>query len=153
MSTVAVSGTTFPSSRHRVNTVAPLTSPGILVFSLSLQLQYVNRRALELIRRLGHTVPRVASIIRSTQVLELRDQIREALNDRLASKICEPFEVGHSLSAGGGRFFLRGIGCPDPVAAQNSRIIIVLEEISPEDEDERDYSVRKEEPARHSARS
>jgi len=152
MSTVAVSGTTFPSSRYRANTVAPLPSPGILVFSLSLQLQYVNRRALELIRRLGHTVPRVASIIRCTQVLELRDHIKETLNDRLDSNTCEPFEVSRSLSVGGGRLLLRGIGSPDPVSTQNSRIIIVLEEISPEDDDERGYAARKE-PSRHSARS
>jgi hypothetical protein len=123
MSTVAVSGTMFPSSRHRTNGIPPLPSPGILVFSLSLQLQYVNRRALDLIRRLGHSVPRIASIIRSTHVLELRDQIRAALDDRLDEKIYEPFEVSRSYPTSEERVLLRGIGCPNHSSAQNPALL------------------------------
>jgi hypothetical protein len=85
-------------------------------------------------------------------VLELRDQIRAALDDRLDAKIYEPFEVSRSFSAGEERVLLRGIGCPNHSSVQTSRIIIVLEEIGPLDGDERGDAVRKE-PARQSARS
>jgi hypothetical protein len=143
MSTVAVSGTAIPSSGHSTNVAFPLPSVGILVYSLSLQLQYVNRRALDLIGRLGQSVPRVASIVRSAQVLDLRDLIRERLNDRLDAEKAGPFEVSRSLPAGEGRLVLRGIGCPDRSSSQNSRIIILLEEISPESDAERGYAVSK----------
>jgi hypothetical protein len=85
-------------------------------------------------------------------VLELRDQIRAALDDRLDEKIYEPFEVSRSYPTSEERVLLRGIGCPNHSSAQNSRIIIVLEEIGPVDDDERGYAVRKE-AARQSARS
>ena len=143
MNTVAISGTRIPSSGPSTNLASPLPSVGILIYSLSLQLQYVNRRALNLIRRLGQSVPREASIVRSAQVLELRDLIREMLNDRLDAKNAGPFEVSRSLLAGGGRLVLRGIGCPDRSSSQNSRIIILLEEMSPENEAKRSHAVSK----------
>ena len=50
-------GTAFVCSGHSENMVSGKLSPGVLVFSRSLQLQYVNRRALELIRNIGQAIP------------------------------------------------------------------------------------------------
>jgi hypothetical protein len=49
------------------------SSPGIFVFSRSLLLQYVKRRALELIRNIGQAITESGLIVLSTPLLELRD--------------------------------------------------------------------------------
>ena len=55
--------TAFVLSGHRENTVCRQSSPGILVFSRSLQMQYVNRRALELIRTIGQVMTESDAIV------------------------------------------------------------------------------------------
>jgi hypothetical protein len=124
-------GTAFVRSGHSEQVIEQQAGPGILVFSRSLQLQYVNRRALELVRNIGHARTEADSIVLSTRLLELRDQIQESLDDRLRENIWEPFEVSRAVTDCGQRLLLRGFGCPDRAASPYSRIIIVLEEIKP----------------------
>jgi hypothetical protein len=109
----------------------PQASPGFLVFSPSLQLQYVNRRALELIRNMNDSMTETGPIMLSTQLLELRDQIRGSLDSRLRDHIREPFEVSRVVSKGGQQFLIRGFGHPNREASYYSRVVIVLEEIKP----------------------
>jgi hypothetical protein len=101
---------------------------GFLVFSRSLRLQYVNRRALELIRNMNDTMTETGSIMLSTPLLELRDQVRGSLDGRLKDHLWEPFEVSRVVSKGGGRFLIRGFGHPNREAIHHSRIVLVLEE-------------------------
>jgi hypothetical protein len=105
------------------------SSPGIFVFSRSLQLQYVNRRALELIRNIGQAITELGLIVLSTPLLELRDQIQESLDDCLEANIWEPFEISRVVSEFGRRLLFRGFGHPNRAANRDSRIVIVLEEI------------------------
>lgn len=144
MNTVAEIDKAFRSSSYSSGVVPPHASPGFLVFSPSLQLQYVNRRGLDLIQRLGGLVSPTGMTGRPSQVLEFRDHILATLNDRLDAKISDAFEVCRALSSEGTRLHLRGIGCPDPAGGRYSHIIIVLEEVSPDGGVDRQYAVHQE---------
>ena len=129
MNTVADMTTASVLSGESEMTDLKQASPGFLVFSRSLQLQYVNPRALELIRNMNDTMTEAGSIMLSAHVLELRDQIRGSLDSRLKDHIWEPFEVSPVVSKGGRQFLIRGFGHPNREASYYSRIVIVLEEI------------------------
>ena len=139
-------GTAFVYSGHSENMVSGQSSPGILVFSRSLQLQYVNRRALELIRNIGQAMTESGLIVLPAPLLELRDQIQESLDDRLEANIWEPFEMSRVVSESGRRLLVRGFGHPNGAASRDSRIIIVLEEIGSAEKD-RNQQVHARMPA------
>jgi hypothetical protein len=128
-------GTAFVYSGHSENMVAGRSSPGILVFSRSLQLQYVNRRALELIRNIGQAMTESGLIVLPTPVLELRDQIQKGLDERLEANIWEPFEISRVVSESGRKLLSHGFGHPNRAASRDSRIVIVLEEIRSAEKD------------------
>lgn len=128
MSIMAEVTTAFVSSGHNGHMVLQ-SSPGILVFSRSQQLQYVNRRAIELTRHIGQAMAESVSIVLPIQLLEFRTHVQECLDDRLRANIPEPFEVSRVVSECGRRLLLRGFGHPNGAASRDSRIIIVLEEI------------------------
>ena len=90
----------------------------------------MNRRALELIWTIGQAMTESGSIVLPTRLLELRTQIQECLDDRLEANIWEPFEMSRVVSECRRRLLVRGFGYPNPAASCDSRIIIVLEEIS-----------------------
>jgi hypothetical protein len=135
MNVMAEVSTAFVCSGHCENQVSGQPSPGILVLSRSLQLQYVNRRALELIRNIGQAMTESGLIVLPTPLLELRDQIQESLDARLEANIWEPFEMSRVVSECGRRLLLRGFGHPNGAASRDSRIIIVLEEIGSAEKD------------------
>lgn len=128
-------GTGFVCSGHSENMGPGKLHVGVLVFSRSLQLQYVNRRALDLIRGIGQAMTESGLIVLSAPLLELRDQIQESIDDRLEANIWEPFEMSRVMSEGGRRLLLRGFGHPNGAVSRDSRIIIVLEEIESEEKD------------------
>jgi hypothetical protein len=105
------------------------SSPGVLVFSRSLKLQYVNRRALRLIRTIGRAITESNSIVFPTPVVELGAEVQGCMDDRLKANLWEPFEMSQVVSGYGPRILLRGFGYPNAAANRNSRIVIVLEEI------------------------
>jgi hypothetical protein len=135
MNVMAEVSPVFVCPGHRENMVSGQSSPGILVLSRSLQLQYVNRRALELIRNIGQAMTESGLIVLPTPLLELRDQIQESLDARLEANIWEPFEMTRVVSECGRRLLLRGFGHPNGAAGRDSRIIIVLEEIGSAEKD------------------
>ena len=98
MNIITEVGTAFVYSGHSENMVSGQSSPGILVFSHSLQLQYVNTRALELIRNIGQAMTESGLIVLPTPLLELRDQIQEGLNDRVDANVWDPFEMSRVMS-------------------------------------------------------
>ena len=121
--------TAFVLSGGSENKVSPQSTPGILVFSRSRQLQYLNRRALELTRTNNLAITDFGSIALPSRLLALRDQIQECLDNRLMDNSWEPFQVSRVVSERGLRLLLRGFGQPNREASQSSRIIIVLEEL------------------------
>lgn len=135
MNVLAEVSTAFVYPGHWENMVSGQSSPGILVLSRSLQLQYVNRRALELIRNIGQAITESGVIMLPTPLLELRDQIQESLDVRIEANIWEPFEMSRVVSERGQRFLLRGFGHPNEGANRDSRIIILFEKIGSAEND------------------
>lgn len=121
--------TAFVLSGYSENMVSELSSPGILVFSRSLKLEYVNRRALELIQTIDRGMTDSSSIVFPIPVLALGAEVQDCLDGRLKANLWEPFEMSQVVSGYGPRILLRGFGYPNAAANRNSRIVIVLEEI------------------------
>ena len=69
MNIMAEMSTAVVLSGHSENRDSQQSRPGILVFTRSLQLQYVNRRALELIRAIGRAMTESSSIVLPTRLL------------------------------------------------------------------------------------
>jgi len=135
MNSMTEVGTAFVYSGHSENMASGQSIPGILVFSRSLQLQYVNRRALELIRNIGQAMTESGLIVLPTPLLELRDQIQESLDDRLEANIWESFEMSRVVFESGRKLLFHGFGHPNRAASCDSRIVIVLEEIRSAEKD------------------
>ena len=121
---------------HELSLSAPSTktafqrsSPGILVFSHRRHLGHVNPRAWELTGHLdqAETVPGVMTL--SRLVRELRVQIQDTLDNRRRADILELIELRRDMVESSRKILLRGFGIPDRNSQNDSRIIIVLEEI------------------------
>jgi nitrogen fixation/metabolism regulation signal transduction histidine kinase len=102
--------------------------PGILVFSRTLQLLYVNRRAVDLIGACEMATTGQLRFVLSTPVIEFLTEVQQVLDARLAAWRWEPCELGKTIEDPGHRMHLRGIGLPDREARDRSRIIIVVED-------------------------
>ena len=103
--------------------------PGILVFSCRRQLPHMNHRALELTGHLDQRETGPAAMTLSRLVSELRVQIQDALDNRRKANIWEVCELKRVLVELGRKILLRGFGIADRNSQDNSRIVIVLEEI------------------------
>jgi hypothetical protein len=106
-----------------------LPTPGILVFSHTRHLQYVNRRACDLIQCADETNREPSPCALPARLLDLRDEIHLCLHDRLEAGIREPFEVSRVMCEGEKRLLLRGYGRPGYGADVPARIIILVEAI------------------------
>ena len=115
-----------PNSAEKLAHAA--SGPGILVFSPTIQVLHVNRRALELAGRIGQGEVGSVSRLLSTPVTGLYLKVREVLEARTAASIWEPFEIRRFVGEPGRRVLLRGYGLPDRNSKDCSRVIIVLEE-------------------------
>ena len=121
--------TAFVLSGYSENMISQQSSPGILVFSRSLKLQYVNRRALTLIQTIDRGMTESSSIVFPAPVLALCAEVQDCLNDRPKVNLWEQVEMSQVVSGYGHRILLRGFGYSNAEANRNSRIVIVLEEI------------------------
>lgn len=123
-----------PSGQGLVSAPIPLNDlkryrPGILIFSRRQTLLYLNRRALELIGPLDQAEIGAVCEIPSTPVCELRNAIQAALDHRRDANIWELFEMKRVLCESRRRILVRGFGLADRKSHEDSRIVIVLEEL------------------------
>lgn len=105
------------------------TSPGILIYSHSRKLLHMNRRAMELTGHLDRTDAEPINKLRSASVHELRQNIQETLDHRRLTNISELFELKRFLFEAGRTIQVRGFGLAGRYSDEDSRIVIVLEEI------------------------
>jgi hypothetical protein len=103
--------------------------PGILIFSHNRKLLHMNRRALELTGHLDRTDAEPTMKMRSASVHELRQNIQETLDHRRLTNISELFELKRFLFEAGRTIQVRGFGLAGRYSDEDSRIVIVLEEI------------------------
>ncbi len=107
-----------------------VTSPGILVFSRTMQVLHVNRRALELTGGISGTENGTVRVVLSTPVIELRAEVQATLDSRIVANFMEPFEIKRFVVEPGRKLLLRGFGLPDQNASEHSHIVILLEDVS-----------------------
>ena len=113
--------------------------PGILIFSRRRQLLVMNRRALELTGQLNQTEIGQTEIgpvndIRPASMHQLSAQIQKTLDHRREVDIWELFELKRTLFEAGRKIMVRGFGIADRNSSNDSRIVIVLEEVGPRQE-------------------
>jgi hypothetical protein len=89
----------------------------------------MNRRALELTGRFNQTAVGPVTDIRLAPVRELSAQIQEALDSRKEADIREFFELKRVLFEAGRKILIHGLGIPDRDSRDDSRIVIILEEV------------------------
>ena len=103
--------------------------PGILLFSHRGQLLHMNRRALDLIGDLNQAGIVPDNDVRSVSVRELLAQIQETLDHRKAANIWDAFELKHVIFEAGRKILVQGFGLANQDSYNDSRIVIVLEEV------------------------
>jgi len=135
MSIAADMGTASRSSScHGEHITSVRGTPGILVFSPSLQLQYVNRRALDMMRNVGKAMTIGGVIVLPAQLRQLCAQAQARLAECPDGGDVEPFEMTQTITETGPRLFLRLLGYPAGVTGTQSRIILIIEEVEPHEE-------------------
>lgn len=110
------------------------TRPGILIYSHSRKLLHMNRRAMELTGHLDRTDAEPSNKLRSASVHELRQNIQDMLDHRRLINISELFELKRFLFEAGCTIQVRGFGLAGRYSDEDSRIVIVLEEVEPSQE-------------------
>jgi len=105
------------------------TRPGILIYSHGCKLLHMNRRAMELTGHLDQKDAEPTKKMRSASVHELRQNIQETLDHRRLTNISELFELKRFLFEAGRKILVRGFGLAGRYSDEDSRIVIVLEEI------------------------
>jgi hypothetical protein len=104
--------------------------PGILIFSRGRRLLHMNRRALELTGHINQDEIGLVHDLRSAPVRELSAQIQETLDHRRAVDIWEIFELKRVIFETERKILIRGFGLADRNSYDDSRIVIVLEEVA-----------------------
>lgn len=134
--TISQSGQVSPTSSGQGSVSAPIPlndrkhyRPGILIFSRRQTLLYLNRRALELTGPLDQAEIGAVCEIPSTPVCELRNAIQAGLDHRRNVEIWELFELKRVLVEARRRILMRGFGLANRNSHEDSRIVIVLEEL------------------------
>jgi hypothetical protein len=117
------------SSEPSAQGASARSRPGILIFSRARQLLHMNSRALELTGHLHQMEIGPSHDIRSASVRELSAQIHEALDHRREANIWEIFELKRVIFENERKILVRGFGLADRNSHDDSRIVIVLEEV------------------------
>jgi hypothetical protein len=102
---------------------------GILIFSHGQKLLHANRRALELTGHLHQAEIGTVGEIHSAPVRELRNAIQAAMDHRRAANIWEPFKLKRVIFEGRRKFLVCGFGLADRSSLDDSRIVLVLDEL------------------------
>jgi hypothetical protein len=90
----------------------------------------MNRRALELTGHLTQTEKGPGIENRLASMRELRACIKEALDIRQEANICELFELRRVIFDAGRQILVRGFGLSGRNNHDDSRIVIVLDEVA-----------------------
>lgn len=95
------------------------SQPEVLMFSRGQKVLSMNHRESGVTGHLDCSAP----------LRELRNAIQTGLDLRRAANIWEPFELKRVLFEGKRRILVRGLGLADRSSHDDSRIVIVLEEL------------------------
>ena len=119
------------SSEAHAKGASARSRAGILIFSRAWQLLHINSRALELTGHLNQAESGPVRDPSSAPVLDLSAQIQEMLDHRREANIWEIFELKRIIFETERKILVRGFGLADRNSHDDSRIVIVLEEVGP----------------------
>lgn len=122
-------GHELSSSASSMKSAFQRSGPGILVFSHMRHQGHMNRRGLELTGHFDQAETEPATMKLSRLVSELRVQIQDTLDNHRKTDIWKLFELKRDMIEAGRKIQLRGFGIADRSSQDNSRIVIVLDEI------------------------
>ena len=112
---------------HRGESEQEPTGPGIVVLSPSLQVLFMNRRALVLLNQLEHTAQNIGTERDVAAPLHQHCQdIIETLQARLGSNNWEQFQQYRTIGDSPHSILLKGFGLPDRRGLSHSRIVMQL---------------------------
>ena len=104
--------------------------PGILMLTSSMQLLYRDRRSWELCAQVNkHQSGKAANGVLPPAVADLCVKIMKALQVRPEAKDWEQFQLRRIVGDPKRPILLCGLGLPDTTGSQQSRILIMMEEI------------------------
>lgn len=104
--------------------------PGILLFSHRGQLLHMTRRALDLIGDLNQAGIVPDNDARSALVRMFLAQVQETLDHRVTANIWDAFELKYVIFEAERKLLVQGFGLANQDSYNDSRIVIVLEEVS-----------------------
>jgi len=115
-----------------VNQEQEATGPGIVVLSPSLQILYMNRRAMALLNQLEYTAQSIGAERAVTAPLHqhCRDII-ETLQARLGSNNWEQFRQYRTIGDSIHSILVNGFGIPDRRGLPHSRIVLLISPHTP----------------------
>ncbi len=103
--------------------------PGVLIFTRRQELLHADHRAMEVIAHPDQPHCEPSSEIHVAPVRELLNAVQAALDHRRAAGIWEPFELKRLIFEPTRKIVVRGLGLIDRNSHDDSRIVIVLEEV------------------------
>jgi hypothetical protein len=112
---------------NEVNQKQEETGPGVVVLSPSLQVLFINRRAVALLNQLEHTAESIGPnrYIAAPMRQHCQDII-EILEARLSSHNWEQFQQCRTIGDSDHSIILKGFGIPDRRGLSYSRIVMLL---------------------------
>lgn len=102
---------------------------GILIFTRRRELLHADHRAMELIAYHNQPHCEPSCEIHVAPVCELLNAVQAALDHRSAASIWDPFELKRVIFEPRRKIVVRGLGLIDRNFHDDSRIVIVLEEV------------------------
>jgi DNA-binding CsgD family transcriptional regulator len=108
--------------------------PGVLVLAPPMRLLHMNQRAWDLTSHIDHGengngISKAAKGLLPAPLLQLCAEIFQHLKDRTEAKDWEQFEVRRMLGAPERPLMIHGFGVPGNKGQEQSRVIIVMEEL------------------------
>lgn len=112
------------------NIVERRSGPGVLVLNTMLQLLHIDPRAQELGRRITRNQHGTTAIgVIPPVVMEFCIEVRKTLQQRTAAKDWEQFQIRQLAGSIQHPILLRGFGLPDRSGIDQSRILVMMEEL------------------------
>jgi DNA-binding CsgD family transcriptional regulator len=104
--------------------------PGILMLTSAMHMLYRDHRSWELCGQINryHNGKAVNGVLPS-EVADLCAEIMKGLKERAAAKDWEHFRIKRAIGDPNQPVLLCGVGLPDPHNIQDSRILVIMEEI------------------------
>ena len=113
---------------QQIPTSTQSAGPGVLIFSSTLELQYLNQEARRLIQYVTQRQGIFATGVLPSDLTSLLKKIQERLQVYTIPKDWEEIDITQTFTDAEVPILVRGFGLPDPADRSRSRILLLLEE-------------------------